>query len=136
MAKYQAEALLFVERRLIAPGESFESDDVPGRNWKPLDDAAKAAVTAHFGDKPKGPVKFVQPATIPVEPTAPVEEPKPPESLPVIVQIPPDWDLDRPERIINLARRLGAPVRGTGTEAAKEWIKAELKQRAEAVKEK
>jgi hypothetical protein len=43
MAKYRAKAALYVGSRLIAPGETFTSDDVPGKEWEPLDDAGKAA---------------------------------------------------------------------------------------------
>jgi hypothetical protein len=43
MAKYRALAALYVGSRLIAPGETFNSDDVPGTQWEPLDDAGRAA---------------------------------------------------------------------------------------------
>jgi hypothetical protein len=46
MARYRALSNLFVGRRLIKPGEEFESDLVPGLNWEPLDDAARAAKAA------------------------------------------------------------------------------------------
>lgn len=43
MAKYRAMAALYVGSRLIAPGEGFTSDAVPGAQWEPLDDEGRAA---------------------------------------------------------------------------------------------
>ncbi|MCL4712171.1 MAG: hypothetical protein KJZ73_13090 [Pseudorhodoplanes sp.] len=106
MAHWQAEALLFVDGRLIMPGETFESDAVPGRNWRPLDDAKANTVTA----------------------PAPLSSPDRKSGDPV--EIPENWRGLRPERRINLARRLGAPVRGTGTAEADRTIEAELAMRA------
>ena len=56
MARYRAKAELYalspqwLGNRLVKPGEEFESDDTPGRNWYPLDEAAIAAVVARFGE--------------------------------------------------------------------------------------
>lgn len=41
MAKYRAKATLYVDSRLIAPGEQFDSDQTPGKEWEPIDDAAR-----------------------------------------------------------------------------------------------
>jgi hypothetical protein len=41
MAKYRALAALYVGSRLLAPGDVFQSDDVPGMQWQPLDDEGK-----------------------------------------------------------------------------------------------
>jgi hypothetical protein len=67
MAKYRALKPLFIGRP-VAPGEEFASDEVPGRNWEPLDDAAKAAVSSRFGT--------LKPKPIP-EPTGTVAAPAP-----------------------------------------------------------
>ena len=56
MPRYRAKAELYVSspqwlgNRLVKPDEVFESNDVPGRNWFPIDDAAIAAVVARFGE--------------------------------------------------------------------------------------
>jgi hypothetical protein len=47
------------------------------------------------------------------------------------VAIPPDWRDQRPEQIINLARKLGAPVKGTNAERAVAFIEAQIKLRAD-----
>jgi hypothetical protein len=57
--------------------------------------------------------------------------PAPPAADPDPVAIPPDWADQRPEQIINLARRLGAPVRGTNARAAVKFIEAQIKARAD-----
>ncbi len=56
MPRYRAKAALHARvsgtveaARYIKAGEVFESDDGPGRNWHPMDDAAAAAVVAKFG---------------------------------------------------------------------------------------
>jgi hypothetical protein len=52
MARYKAEAKLFVTDpvnkvgRLVRPGETFESNDPPGKHWEGVDDAGKMAVKA------------------------------------------------------------------------------------------
>jgi hypothetical protein len=51
MARYEALAPLFLDV-FIPAGTTFESDLPPGRNWKPLDDEAKARVEAKFGEVP------------------------------------------------------------------------------------
>lgn len=49
MALYEAAADIFTEdNRLVRPGERFSSDRVPGKNWLPCDEAAKAAVAERF----------------------------------------------------------------------------------------
>lgn len=42
MAKYRALAPLYLGNGVtVAPGEVFESNATPGRNWKPIDEHAK-----------------------------------------------------------------------------------------------
>jgi hypothetical protein len=43
MAKYRARAALYVGSRLIGAGDVFQSDDVPGLQWEPLDDDGRSA---------------------------------------------------------------------------------------------
>ena len=111
MALYRAKKELFLDRHIVA-GEQFSSDMVPGRNWEPLDDDAKAAVEARFGEN--GPTP---------EPVRPELQTKP------LLAIPEDWRNLRPEQIINLARRLGAPVKGTKLKEATDWVEREIAQR-------
>jgi len=62
MAKYRALADLYVrttarrEPVRIRKGEEFQSDDVPGRNWQPLDSAAEEAFERH-GRRPFDPTR-------------------------------------------------------------------------------
>lgn len=94
MARYRALNALFV-RRLIVAGEEFESDLPPGRNWAPLDEAARAAVAARGGN-------VVQLRTVHdrIDRTPPA---------PAAVDIPEDWrDLKWAQRRA-IALKLGAP---------------------------
>lgn len=49
MARYRARANLNVGAALVRAGEEFDSTDVPGAAWFPLDDDARAAHRARFG---------------------------------------------------------------------------------------
>lgn len=115
MAEYAANAMLFIGDRLIMPGETFESDLVPGKNWEPVDAAAKAAFEKRFG------AKALQPA--PVAATAPATEPKAGEATD---GIPADWRTRKPFYIINLARRLGGGAKNMKLDDAKEMIERHL----------
>lgn len=95
MATYCAMAKLFIGAQLIAPGEVFESDLPPGRNWKPVDDAARAACKAR--DKERGQMYAEQNKY----------EPPTRHALDAIV-IPSDWLEKSAKDVITLARRLGA----------------------------
>lgn len=108
MGLYRAKSRLFLGR-LVEVGEEFSSDDVPGRNWEPLDDEAKAAVADRFGaaEAPQE-TKFTG---------------KP------LVDIPADWKEFSKPKLLALAHKLGAPAKGTGAEQAKEWIEREIVQR-------
>lgn len=107
MGQYRAKARLFLGR-LVEVGEEFSSNDVPGRNWEPLDDEAKAAVTDRFGADAQPETKF---------------------SGKPLVDIPGDWkELSKP-KLLALAHKLGAPAKGTGVEQATEWIEREVVQR-------
>lgn len=49
MPKYRAKTDLYVADVLIKPGQTFESNDVPGKNWEPMDIGARSKVKATFG---------------------------------------------------------------------------------------
>lgn len=106
MPRYRAKALIYIDRLIVA-GEEFSSDDTPGRNWEPLDAAAKAKV---------GGLSTVEvPSILP-----------PPKAL---AAVPDDWREMSGKKIIALATRLGAPAKGTNVEVATGWIERELAQR-------
>lgn len=109
MAKYRALASLYVGSRLIAPGDVFASEDVPGTKWEPLDDEGKSAYER----------KHAKPG-----------EEKALAAKPSAVSIPENWEDMNPEQRINLARQLGAPVKGTKAADADKVIKAEVDKRA------
>lgn len=91
MATYRAKAKLFIDR-LLQPGEVFKSELPPGLNWEPVDAEAKAKC-AELARLRGGPA---------TEPEAP-EKPAAPNEVPA------DW-MDLPSaKVIDLARRLGAP---------------------------
>jgi hypothetical protein len=120
MAEYEAGALIFDEHsRLIEVGERFRSDRVPGKNWLPVDDEAKAAVDARFGKN--GPVVTSlerQPATS------------------LVAEIPDDWrDLHHLRRV-QIAKQirpdLAARDDKTISEVADEVIATEVARRSAA----
>lgn len=109
MPRYRAKALLYVDR-LISAGEEFASDLPPGLNWEPVDAAAEAAVAQRF---PSGAPAAAQPGG----------------AAPALAAIPENWrELPTPQ-ILALARRLGAPARGTGRKQAEQHIEREIAQR-------
>lgn len=56
MSKYAAKQALLVDGVYIRAGEKFESDQIPGKNWEPLDKEGRAAWHArHGGDNPDTP---------------------------------------------------------------------------------
>lgn len=113
MARYRAKAMIYIDR-LITPGEVFSSDLPPGRNWEPLDDAAKAKSAA--------------------QPVASVPSIIPPDKP--LAAIPAEWRELRPKQIIALAQRLGAPAKGTTVEIATAWIDREIAQRGQVSQER
>lgn len=116
MPRYRAKHPLYLDLRYIEVGEAFESDLDPGKNWEPLDDAARAASAKRF---PSGP---------PVDEKNIIPGPR--------LDLPENWrDLPTPQ-IIALARKFGAPAKGTGAQAAIAWIEREEFNRAGTVTEK
>jgi hypothetical protein len=107
MARYRAKGMIYIDR-LFTAGEEFSSDLVPGRNWEPLDDEAKAKVSA---------LKLTP------EPPSIIPAPKP------MSAIPDDWRDLSPKKQIALAHKLGAPAKGTTVQIAVDWIEREIAQR-------
>lgn len=120
MPKYRVEALSWIGGRTVQPGEVIEYAGVPGSKLTPIDDeavAAKAAAGAGRGQGAGRPAPSLLPVNVNPE-------------KPKLVHIPDEWEELPPERRINLARQLGAPVKGTKTKQADEFIKAEIANRA------
>lgn len=119
MAQYKVLAVSWIGGRTVQPGEIIEYAGAPGSKLEPVDDEARAAKAAAdakrqapFRDRPVYAPANVNP-----------EKPK-------LVEIPANWREFKPEQRINLARQLGAPVKGTNTEAADKVIADELARRA------
>jgi hypothetical protein len=109
MPKYRALGPLFIGSQYIEAGEDFESDLIPGRNWQPLDDAAKAAA------EKRGAV---------------VQLPEPHARTVPLAEIPGDWrELSAPKQIA-LAKKLGAAAKGLTREIAIKQIETEVAHRA------
>ena len=117
MARYRALGPLFV-RTLIAPGEEFESDLPPGRNWHPLDDEAQAAVEKFRAEK--GAVLSIADRLDPSRQAA------------ASVEIPADWDSLPWFELRALALKLGAQS-NVKKDDAKSYVKAELERRGQKV---
>jgi hypothetical protein len=116
MARYLAKANLYVDR-FIGAGEEFAADIVPGRNWEPLDAAAKKAFAERF---PTGAPQDVQPAGTGHS----------------MMAIPEDWREMNSQALIQLAVKLGAPRKGTGRAQAEQHIEREIIMRAHSSDER
>lgn len=121
MPKYRAKQYLLVDQRLIKPGETFASAQVPGRNWEPLDDDGKAAYGARHGEAKKA------------EPEAPAVAPMraKPAANAAPVAIPGDWRDTHHMTRVSLAKQLGAPD-NVRVQEADDHIAAEVERRAKA----
>lgn len=119
MPLYRAKALLFIDGdRLIYPGDEFQSDIEPGKNWEPLDAAASKAVAAMLA-KRGGAIKAAEASGI---------DQRNPHAA--SIQIPDDWHaLSKPKRRA-LAMKIGALPTCTVVEADS-FIEAELGRRAQ-----
>lgn len=117
MPRYRALGKLYL-RKLIEPGEEFESDLLPGRNWEPLDDEAREAV-----EKYRATASDVLKIADRLNPS-----PRDPGA----VEIPPDWrSLSGPKRRF-LAQKLGAQSNVKESDA-NSYIESELERRASKV---
>jgi hypothetical protein len=115
MPRYRALGPLYL-RKLIAPGEEFDSDLQPGRNWEPLDDEARAAVEKYRGQNAE------------VIEIADRIDPRLADKA--TVDIPADWrELSGPKRR-GLAKRLGAQANVKEADA-NSFIEAELERRGQ-----
>jgi hypothetical protein len=116
MPQFEALQPLFIVDRYIEPGERFESDLPPGRNWKPLDDAAKAAVEKLSPER-----KALNAAVDKLEQR---------RTAPGAVEIPANWAELSAAKRRGLATKLGAQNTIKADDADK-VIQAELDRRAE-----
>jgi hypothetical protein len=114
MPRYRATRPLYI-RKLIVPGEEFESDLPPGRAWEPLDDDARAAAEKHRASQGKV-IDIVERL-----------DPKPRDVS--AVDIPADWRELHATSRRNLAQKLGAQS-NVKTADADTYIEAELARRA------
>jgi hypothetical protein len=117
MPRYRALGKLYV-RRLIDPGEEFESDLPPSRNWEPLDDAARAAVKQYRATN--GKVLAISDRLNPSPPA------------PAAIDIPEDWRSLSGSKRRFLAQKLGAQSNVRETDA-NSFIESELERRANRV---
>jgi hypothetical protein len=115
MARYKALNLLYI-RREVLPGEEFESDLPPGRNWQPLDDEARAAVKRVHGEN----------AAV-LKEAAKIDRSLP---APAAVDIPDGWQNLSGQARRFLAMRLGAPSTVKAIEA-NGFIETELDRRGQ-----
>lgn len=112
MARWRAQATVYVNSTLVRAGETFEADGPPGAKWQPLDDEAAAIIAAS-----KSPSGSAPPQPSVIQPTR------------ELLDIPTEWqDLPAAKRI-GLAKRLGAPF-ATKAADADRLIEAELARRA------
>jgi hypothetical protein len=115
MPHYRALAPLFL-RKLVEAGEEFDSELPPGRNWLPLDDAARAAVEKYRTDNAK--VLSI------------ADHIDPPRRESTAVEIPADWATSSGPKRRALAKRLGAQANVTEANA-NSFIEAELERRGQ-----
>lgn len=110
---------------LLPAGAEVDYAGWPGSTLEPLDDEA-SEIKAYYDEAreagrslPKAPADWraAQAKAAAAVAQQPADEP---------VAIPDDWRDQRPEQIINLARKLGAPVKGTNTERAVKFIEAQI----------
>jgi hypothetical protein len=133
MARYKLTNTTCIGGALCAAGAEVDYAGWPGSTLDPLDDEARE-IKAYYDEAreagrnlPKAPSDWRAAQAK----AAALAAPAPPAADPDPVAIPPDWADQRPEQIINLARRLGAPVRGTNARAAVKFIEAQIKARAD-----
>ncbi len=127
MPSYQAENHLFVDGVLIPPGARFKSDLVPGRKWKPLDAAAKAAVEQRQAQLAKAPATIsgvsMPDGTLRLDAFDRMQ--------PATTEIPEDWRSLHQSQRRALAMKLGAP-RQIKVPDADAMIEREVTRRAAA----
>lgn len=132
MARYRLTDTTYIGGSLQAAGAEVDYAGWPGSTLDPLDDEARD-IKALYGEAreagrnlPKTPADWhAKQAVLAAKaaPAAPVQDEP--------IAIPADWREHRPEQIINIARKLGAPVRGTNLKRAVDFIEAQIKIRAD-----
>ena len=132
MAKYRALHDLFLGNVLVKPGETFTSNAVPGKNWEPLDDEARAAVAARFGKAVPKPtteaevVKGLSPQATPVAEAAPAAEPT---AVEADARLPANWRSLHWTKQVEMATALAGPFTvpdgKTQAAVAREMLEAE-----------
>jgi hypothetical protein len=132
MARYKLTDATFINSVHTA-GAEVEYAGWPGSTMVPIDDEARE--TKEYYDETRKSRREVP--NTPAEWRAKVSAEAAKKAPAVVVTddpvpIPEDWREHRPEQIINLARKLGAPVKGTNTERATAFIEAQIKLRAES----
>lgn len=106
---------------MLPAGTQVEYDGIPGETLEPLDDAARAAKEAR-------PVRRAG--------LQPLNGKRPdPELAPDMIEIPVDWEDMRPEKIVNLARKLRVAARNCNITQARAGIAKEQARREGAVTE-
>lgn len=132
MARYKLTEVTCIGASLCDAGSEVDYAGWPGSTLDPVDDEARE--TKEFYDEARRTRRDVPntPADWRAKLAAEAAKRAP---APVVtddpVAIPEDWRDQRPEQIINLARKLGAPVKGTNTERATAFIEAQIKLREE-----
>lgn len=133
MARYKLNDTTSIGGALQTAGAEVDYAGWPGSTLEPVDDEARE-VKAHYDaaradgrNLPKTPADW-RAAQAAAEAAAAARKP-PVSDEPVA--IPEGWREQRPEQIINLARKLGAPAKGTNTERAITFIEAQIALRQE-----
>lgn len=136
MARFKLTDTTCIGGSLCTAGAEVDYAGWPGSTLEPLDDEARE-VKAYYDETreagrnlPKTPAEW-RAAQAKAAALVAAAAPPPPSNDPDHVAIPDDWRDHRPEQIINLARKLGAPVRGTNTERAVAFVEAQIALRAE-----
>lgn len=136
MARYKITDTTCIGGSLQTSGAEVDYAGWPGSTLDPLDDEARE-IKARYDEAreagsnlPKSPADW-RAAQAKAAAAAAAVAPPPPPPADDPVAIPDDWRDQRPEQIINLARKLGAPVKGTNTARAIAFVEAQIALRAE-----
>lgn len=136
MARYKLTDTTCIGGSLQSAGVEVDYAGWPGSTLEPLDDEARE-IKAYYDEAraagrnlPSTPAEWRAAQAAAAALAAKSAPPPPPPSDDPVV-IPDDWRDQRPEQIINLARKLGAPVKGTNTARATQFIEAQIKMRAD-----
>lgn len=135
MARFKLTDTTQIGGSLQTAGAEVDYAGWPGSTLEPLDDEAREIKTYYDEAREAGrnlqksPADWRAAQAKAAALAAAAAPPPPPSNDPVV--IPDDWRDQRPEQIINLARKLGAPVKGTNTGRAVAFVEAQIALRAE-----